>query len=153
MKKDTFRENNPHWKGGRYINYSGYQMVYNPEHNRASSNGYVREHIILAEKALGKPLPDGVQIHHCGETDDNSKIVICENQNYHRLLHLRADAYRDCGNANYRKCKFCQEYDDPDNNMYVKQYVSNGQINGWNCYHRECSAEYDRKRRAAKCFN
>jgi hypothetical protein len=148
MRKDTHGENNPHWRGGRYINYSGYNMVYNPEHHRANHNGYVREHVVLAEKVLGNLLPKKAQVHHYSEIGDNSKIIICENQNYHRLLHIRAKALETCGNANYRKCKFCQQYDDPMN-MYVKQFISNGQINGWNCYHVECRREYEKKRRAA----
>jgi hypothetical protein len=35
-----------------------------PDHPNAMSNGYVREHIIVAEKALGRYLPEGVQVHH-----------------------------------------------------------------------------------------
>src|SRR5579859_3476583 len=38
------------------------------------------EHRVLAEKALGRPLPSGVVIHHTGAPDDNHgfcKLVIC----------------------------------------------------------------------------
>ena len=139
-------ESNPSWKGGEYINDAGYVMKYLPDHPRATSNGYVREHIIISERALGKPIPKNAQIHHYGEVGDNSKLVICQDQQYHFLLHMRTRALRACGNANYRKCKFCGKYDDPKN-MYCKQ-DTNG--NGWNIYHRECSREYDRRRYAAK---
>ena len=145
MRKDTHRENNPHWKGGRYVNYSGYKMVCMPEHHRVNQNGYVREHIVLAEKALGNPLPEGVQVHHYGENGDNGKLVICQDAAYHSLIHIRTRAYKACGNANYRKCKFCQEYDDPKN-MYVKQ----GSGYGWNCYHKECKNKYYRARHYRK---
>lgn len=65
------------------------------------SNGYVRitvngrmkyEHIHLAENALGRPLPEGVVVHHTQAKDDNHgycKLVICPNQAYHILLHKR----------------------------------------------------------------
>lgn len=52
----------------------------------------VYEHRILAEKALGRPLPKGAVIHHMGSPDDNygfCKLVICPNQEYHALLHRR----------------------------------------------------------------
>ena len=138
---DNSREKNGHWKGGCYINDAGYVMIYDPDHKRASSNGYVREHIIIAEKALGKELPVGSQIHHMGDTGDNSKIVICENQEYHYLIHARQAAMEVCGDPNKRKCKFCKEYDFIEN-MYCKQCPPYG----WNIYHRSCNRIYDRQR-------
>jgi len=143
--RGTFLDKNPHWRGGEYINDAGYKMVYAPEHNRAGSNGYVREHILIAEKALGKGLADGQQVHHYGGTSDNSKLIICENQEYHHLLHMRAKAFNGSGDANKRKCKFCQGWDDVENLFHRKS----GR-NGWNTYHRECAKEYDRARAAAK---
>lgn len=51
--------NNPLWKDGR-SNSSGYVVLLRPEHTRANVGGYVYEHILIAEKALGKPLPKGL---------------------------------------------------------------------------------------------
>lgn len=55
------------------------------------------EHIILAEKALGRKLPKGAQVHHMNETPwDNFtsfNLVICPSQSYHRLLHERMKQY------------------------------------------------------------
>ena len=70
----------------RWINTdTGYVMV--------KVNGKLTyEHRVLAEKALGKPLPEGAVIHHTGNRDDNHgycKLVICPNQEYHQLLHER----------------------------------------------------------------
>jgi len=59
------------------------------------------EHIILAEKALGKKLPKGAIIHHTGEPWDNHgpfKLIVCPNQAYHLLLHRRA---KELGYENY----------------------------------------------------
>ena len=58
-------ENNPAWKGGEYIEPGkGYRMVRMPEHHRARSNGYVLEHILVAETMLGRPLNAGEVVHH-----------------------------------------------------------------------------------------
>ncbi len=64
-------ENNHNWKGGRIIS-NGYVKVHNPQHSRSNSRGYVLEHIIIAEKALGKPLPERSEVHHDGRRSDNT---------------------------------------------------------------------------------
>ena len=81
----------------------------------------VREHQLIAEKALGKPLPPGVQIHHWDEdkqNNDPSNLVVCPNDAYHKLLHLRQRAMNECGEPNYRKCQFCGQWDDPSSMKY-----------------------------------
>lgn len=118
------------WKGGMFLDRNGYRMVYCPNHPRARGK-YVLEHILQAEKALGKLLPKKVQVHHHTKT----QLVICENQEYHRLLHQRMRALRNCGHANWRKCKFCKLYDDPKH-MYIKKNQA---------YHNLCSAIYQRQ--------
>jgi hypothetical protein len=139
-------ERNGHWNGGRYINHSGYVMIYNPGHKRAMQNGYVREHILLAEKALGHELPEGVQIHHMGDSEDNSKIIICQDQQYHFLIHSREKAMLACGNPAWRKCKFCQKYDNPKN-LHITQIKSNGVLDGWNIHHQSCETTYEWNRK------
>jgi hypothetical protein len=71
------------------------------------ANGYVEvhvngrrtyEHIVVAERALGKPLPKGAVVHHINEvrTDNRPEnLVICPNESYHRLLHRRMRAKRE----------------------------------------------------------
>lgn len=125
-----------HWKGGKRLDKKGYVMIYMPNHLRASY-GYVREHILIAEKALGKPLSPGTQIHHHGAKDDNTKIVICENQEYHSLLHLRTRALKACGHVSWRKCTFCKQYDDLANLII---------FSGCAAYHKKCKSIYDKKR-------
>lgn len=58
-------ENNPAWKGGRYLEpEKGYVMVRNRSHPRARANGYVLEHILVAEQMLGRPLTPEEEVHH-----------------------------------------------------------------------------------------
>lgn len=129
---------NPSWSGGRYVR-KGYVYAWMPKHHRADTKGYVPEHVLVVEKALGKPVPSNVEIHHVNEDGtDNShgNLVACESRGYHKLLHQRLRAYRACGHAHWRKCQFCRQYDDP-----ARLYT------GGRVYHRSCENKYDRQRK------
>ena len=93
----------------------GYRRVYSPTHPRANKKGYVMEHTLMAEKALGHLLPPGVETHHVNGSRDNGPLVICQNSGYHQLLHCREKALKVCGHANWRKCRDCGEYDAAEN--------------------------------------
>lgn len=72
----------------RWVHKSGYIMM----RNKYGSLTY--EHIILAEKALGKQLPYGAIVHHMKARDDNHgafKLIICPDQAYHILIHKRME--------------------------------------------------------------
>jgi len=117
-----------------------------------SKNGYViirinkkpkGEHVLIAEKALGKSLPKGSHVHHVDgnpSNNDPKNLVVCPNSGYHKLLELRTRALEICGNANYRKCPFCKKYDDPEN-MW---------LNGGTYRHGDCHIEYNKLRKRKK---
>src|SRR5262245_30182139 len=47
---------NVSWNGGRTTDKSGYILIRKPDHPMANRNGYVREHRLVAEQLLGRPL-------------------------------------------------------------------------------------------------
>lgn len=60
---------------------------------------YKREHVVIAERALGHPLPKGATVHHVDENKSNNantNLVICENNSYHKYLH-RLQAVANAG--------------------------------------------------------
>lgn len=82
----------------------------------------------VAEKALGRKLPEGAVIHHVDEDRSNnasSNLVICPDESYHRLIHVRMRAMKACGNPDYRVCVICGKYDDPGQ-MQLKRNNYNG---------------------------
>lgn len=109
------REKSSSWKGGRLVKTNGYACVLRPQHPLADSKGYVYEHIVIAEKAYGGSLPLGVEVHHVNESkadNANTNLVICQNHAYHALLHYRAKALRETGNANLKQCRVCKVWSD-----------------------------------------
>lgn len=66
-----------------------------------TGRGYVFEHVLLAEKALGKLLPSNAVVHHMNEKSWDNKtlynLIVCENQSYHMLLHKRMKEFVQFG--------------------------------------------------------
>ena len=126
---------------------NGYLLKYVPSYP-SSNRQYFLAHRIIAETILGKPLPKGAVIHHYADKQDNSKIVICENQAYHILLHMRTIALNESGNANFRKCKYCKQHDDP-----MRMSDNGGKRKGSNYFHKSCKKEFYRGRYVSKKFS
>lgn len=79
-------------KGSKRTTCDGYLMIKRDD----VPNRYRGEHVVMAEKALGRPLPPGAEVHHMDRdrTNNNTKspwnLVICPDHAYHLLLHRRA---------------------------------------------------------------
>lgn len=137
----------PRWNGGRKQSH-GYISVFMPTHPRATASGYMLEHLLIAERALGRFLPTVVEVHHVNEQrgdNRNQNLVICEDCQYHKTLHQRKRAVEAGVPAHWLKCKFCKQYDAPSN---LKQYGKRGVRQSNEAGHPACYAEKDRARYA-----
>lgn len=56
-------KDHPGWKGGRQLR-GDYIVIYQPGHHRADKKGYVFEHILVAEQALGRSILISEAVHH-----------------------------------------------------------------------------------------
>ena len=65
-------ENNPFWRGGRVIDQDGYVLVKKNDHPRADRHGYVREHRLVMEQQLGRPLDSKEVVHHLDGNRQNN---------------------------------------------------------------------------------
>lgn len=60
------------WKGGTTRTSQGYVLQYAPDHPEADKDGYVKQHRLVVEQALGRRLAPGEHVHHInGVKDDN----------------------------------------------------------------------------------
>jgi hypothetical protein len=128
----------PFKKKDKYDNCGGYPGT--------CHNGKLKHlHIIAAEKALGRPLPKGAEVHHVDgnkENHDNTNLVIAENKSYHLLLHRRTNSLRATGDPNFRRCQFCKGWSDPrTDSIHVNTRDRS--------YHKECLRLDNKKRKAA----
>ena len=76
-------------EGARLSDGRGYLWVKAKNHLSANSQGYIHEHRLVAERALGRQLKRHEWVHHVnGDKSDNrnENLLICSNS-YHRSLH------------------------------------------------------------------
>lgn len=131
----------------------GYVLALAPDHPRANKDGYVLEHILVVETALGHTLRRSAAVHHVnGDKANNSptNLVACQDAAYHVVLHRRQRAYEACGNPNALRCEWCKSYDRQDE-LYVRPL--NATNVGPRAIHRDCRREKYHALKRAKAVN
>lgn len=76
-------------QGSKLSDGKGYVWVKAADHPSANGAGYVHEHRMVAERALGRRLKKGEVVHHVnGDKRDNrnENLLICS-RSYHHELH------------------------------------------------------------------
>jgi hypothetical protein len=145
----------PLFRGARTITIGGYVSVYAPENPRANAKGYVLEHILVVERAMGKHLRLTAEVHHVDRSRKNnatSNLVACHDDAYHKLLHQRQNAMDACGDPNALRCQFCRTYDRQSEIVVTTRRGTDRKPGGLKGHHRDCEALYrrDLSRRNAK---
>lgn|SRR3990167_5118805 len=133
---------NANWRGGINLTTDGYLR-------QRTNRGYQLHHRIRAEQAIGHVLPPWVVVHHPDEDPSNptARLIVCESQAYHFLLHRRTEAYRATGNPTARKCEICKTWAD------VMREVGNGNKIS-HAFHPECRRRWQQayRRRRRSCM-
>jgi hypothetical protein len=122
-----------------------YTLVYSAGHPRATSNGQVREHFLIVERAMGRLLPADAEVHHVdgnGRNNANANLVVCQDHAYHMLLHQRQRAFDACGDANALRCGYCFGYDRQQTMVRYKSRFGNDRG-----AHRDCVKAHNARRK------
>ena len=123
---------------GRERKVSAMLNGYDAVHSVGGRGGKtVYMHKLIAEKALGKPLPRGSVVHHIDSdkrNNANNNLVICQDTAYHHLLHRRQRALDATGDPKSIRCEYCGKHG-------ADKERSNRPQTGW---HYECKRKYER---------
>ena len=104
------------FNGGVCIVNETYRWVYNKDHARANNDGYVYEHIIIAEQKLGRLLTSEEVVHHIDHNRKNNKpenLMVFRTNSDHIKYHHGAEAHLDgdvfvCESSN-KICPVCNQ--------------------------------------------
>lgn len=80
-------ENNHFWKGGKRISYDGYVLIYAPH----KPYRYIKEHRLVMEKIIGRPLYSHESVHHINgiKTDNRlENLILFTNESEHQKYHF-----------------------------------------------------------------
>lgn len=126
----------------------GHRMANGKYRVMRAGAGVKAVHLVIAERALGHGLPAGSEVHHVDLDSRNnspSNLVICQDGNFHKLLHARTRVVMAGGDPNtQRVCDHCRQV-----KAFTAFAKSRRQGSGLQSRCKTCSAETSRCRRAA----
>lgn len=88
-KGENIGDKHPLWTGGKYKTKAGYIMAYAPDHPKAH-RGRVYEHILVAEKMIGRLLNKGECVHHINRIKDDNRpdnLIVMGSPSEHFKMH------------------------------------------------------------------
>ena len=113
-------KNHHSWKGGKHKDKAGYIQIWCPEHPRACYS-YIREHVLVMEKYLGRYLIAPEEVHHInGIKDDNriENLQLCKNH----LEHSRLEKGWELIDGEWWKtCSRCKQFLLVKDNFYKRK--------------------------------
>ena len=79
-----------------FIIKKGYKRVLCKDHPRTDAKGYVREHLLIMEQKIGRPVKESEVVHHIdgnklNNHPDNLKLL--SSQSEHMKLHLSTGTF------------------------------------------------------------
>ena len=133
-KKGKFAELSSNWKGGRFIDKSGYERVWNPHIQK-----YEFEHRKVIEAHLGRSLNKFEEVHHKNGIKNDNRLENLEvlTKPKHSQLHEKIQGKMKHERKKTIKCAYpdCEQLTSSKYNLCTKHYKSqwgklkNGTIN------------------------
>lgn len=89
---------NPKWNGGKKTHEYGYTLIRKPDHPRADSTDYVREHHLVMERVLDRYLKGTEEVHHINgiKTDNRPEdLELMQSRSEHLKKEHKLGTYKN----------------------------------------------------------